>query len=204
MQRPPHVTQVEPDPDTDVVVVVTSRGPVAVIRSGIRRRRVEIVGVGVVDERRPDGHPLGDLCQHHLGLAENLKVLEGPIVPMVAAAEVTVAERVLRIGDVHGAEPFRLRGDDGVAVVPIPDLVVPATSNEVVRGRVERKQDADPPFRIRVQHQEMSVSLRAYVHSDSVPELQLFRAIEPDLQGWVLLRGHGRRRGFEGHQTRHQ
>jgi hypothetical protein len=150
MQRPPGVTEVESDADADVVVVVTSGGPVAVVRSGVRRRGVEIVGIGVVDERRPDGHPLGDLCQHHLGLAENLKVLEGPIVPVVAAAEFTVAERVLGVGDVHGAEPCRLRRDDGVAVVPIPDLVVPTTSNEIVCGRVERKQDADPPFRIRV------------------------------------------------------
>ena len=150
----------------------------------------------------PDGHLLGDLGQLSLGLTLNLDVREHPGIPVVAAAELAVAKRVLSIRHVDRAEPDGVHHADRFSVLTVADLVITAAAHEIVAKRVERKQDANPPLGVGVQDDYVAVLLGSHVHAHRVTKLETLVAVEPKLNGLVL--DDRQRRRVRDRQARHQ
>ena len=104
-------------------------------------------------------------------------------------AEIAITEGIHRKRHVEGSVSNILRGTNRFSVLPIPNLEIPATSNEVILVWIDGEQDADTSLRIGVKYHEVPVLFGSYVHAYTVAEIEIVLAAEPHSQRWVLLDG---------------
>jgi hypothetical protein len=123
---------------------------------------------------------------------------------VVAPAELAITEGIPRKRRVDGSVSDLVSGLNRFSVLPIPNLEIPPTANEVILVRIDGEQDADASSRIGVKYYEVPVLFGSYVHSHTVAEIEIVFAVEPHLQRWVLLDGQRGRRRFHRRQGRHQ
>jgi hypothetical protein len=121
--------------------------------------------------------------------------LQQPVVPVVVPHELAELEWVAGERRVHRAQPAVHEHAEGLAVAAAPDLEVTLTAHEVVVVGIQREQHAEAAVRLGVDYYEVTVRFGVGVHPHTValPEVALFA--QPDLDGRLLLRGHGCRGG---------
>jgi hypothetical protein len=103
---------------------------------------------------------------------------------MIVAGEVAKVESVRRDGGEHGARPVGSINLERVAIAATADLELPPAAHEVIIGRIEREEHADPAFGVGVQHDEVPILRALDVHTGAVAGIKL---IVVETNGdWIL------------------
>ena len=111
---------------------------------------------------------------------------------MVAEHEFVEAERRAGNGGVDCAAARPVADVEGVATAAALDLVLLAAADEVVVGGVDREQDAQVPFGIGVEHDQVAVVLGPHVDLGAVPSEETPVVVDPDLDRRIVRARGGR------------